>query len=478
MLLEGAGRPASLAPPRSRRRSGSASFRRGVLEDSDSTPPRPYSGAARAGGRGAIPRPWRAGRLALLVAAVLPRGVQAISKPISETTNVLWVWIAANIGLDPASTITIDLYNDRPANDTYVMVLTYEQRSVWQSLRSDPGDTGPTFDGYLVSYWRGVLTDQLHARLPVRASGKDRYNIGILNPHRSPLQLRGEVSLIGPNGEELPLQSQSLPGVLLATATLFLGTIAACAVLVAITRRRTPIHAVMGSTVALKGVVLLLWWFDCWQMARTGLDSAVSSIGWQLLDKVQTIMELMMFLLIALGWKIIRGSLQVTEVRFAVGLSIISFYLGVFEVACTTQSTCSGYQLSRYILHSLCYLVVIVAMNFNLQMLYAQLVDAPASLESSKLYRKYQAYRVFRWIFLAFIIAPTVELFLKVSVIPWDATWLFVLIQQLRTWAIYVCVLGAFRPEPPPLRVFELTRDAGSDDEAGLNAPGAAGVAE
>merc|ERR1712083_1047638 len=100
-------------------------------------------------------------------------------------------------------------------------------------------------------------------------------------------------------------------------------------------------------------------------------------------------------------------------VRFAVGISLISFYLGIFEVACTTQSTCSGYQLSRYILHSLCYLVVIVAMNFNLQLVYAQIADAPASVEAGKQYRKHHAYKAFRWTFLAFIVAPTVELFLK-----------------------------------------------------------------
>merc|ERR1712100_805779 len=122
-----------------------------------------------------------------------------------------------------------------------------------------------------------------------------------------------------------------------------------------------------------------------------------------------------MFLLISLGWKFLRSSLNVTEVRFAVGISVISFYLGVFEVTCTTSSAWRGYHLSRYILHSLCCLVVIVAMNFNLQMIHSQLLDAPASMDAGKTYTKLRAYRAFRWVFLAFIVAPTIELFLKVS---------------------------------------------------------------
>merc|ERR1719359_2319861 len=128
-------------------------------------------------------------------------------------------------------------------------------------------------------------------------------------------------------------------------------------------------------------------------VSRTGKHTLLSSYCWQLLDKVQTILELMMFLLISLGWKFLRSTLNVTEVRFAVGICVISFYLGVFEVACKTNSTCSGYQLSRYILHSLCYLVVIVAMNFNLNMISTQLSESPASPESGKLYRKHHAYK-------------------------------------------------------------------------------------
>merc|ERR1719387_2473037 len=154
-------------------------------------------------------------------------------------------------------------------------------------------------------------------------------------------------------------------------------------------------HLLMALVLFFKSAVLFFQWCDRMIVVHSGKETMVSSIGYQLLDKVQTILELMMFLLISLGWKFLRNSLNITEVRFALGISVISFYLGVFEVACTTLSTCSGYKLSRYILHSLCYLVVIVAMNYNLQMVQAQIADAPVSMEAGKLYWKHRAYRIF-----------------------------------------------------------------------------------
>merc|ERR1719359_2575246 len=160
-------------------------------------------------------------------------------------------------------------------------------------------------------------------------------------------------------------------------------------------------------------------------VSRTGKHTLLSSYCWQLLDKVQTILELMMFLLISLGWKFLRNTLNLTEVRFAVGISVISFYLGVFEIICKTPSTCSGYKLSRYILHSLCYLVIIVAMNFNLQVIYSQIAD-----------------------------------------FDWDSVWAYKLLLEMVCWVIYASVMYAFRPSLDSIRVFELTiREAIADDE-------------
>jgi len=288
-----------------------------------------------------------------------------------------------------------------------------------------------------------------------------------MNPMRQKLELQGTVSLVNPGDEELPLEGVEVPKVLIWTSGLFATTCALfCVLLMSWWRQsRSAIHGLMILVLLVKSVVLFLHWCDMMLVSRNGRHSAISVISWQLLDKVQTILELMMFLLVSLGWKFLRPSLNAAEVRFAVGISVISFYMGIFEAVCKTKATCGGYKLSRYILHSLCYLVVIVAMNFNLQMVQAQISDAPATQEAGKLYQKLRAYQHFRWIFLVFIIAPTVELFVKVSMMPWYArVWASFLLEHLRTWTIYVFMIAAFRPEPLPLRVFELTVRDGSDD--------------
>lgn len=415
---------------------------------------------------------------------------------VSFETHGQWTFLAheeglMGNGLAPNATIAIDLVNEQPADDTYVMVITQTQYVLWrpwwqaqvqeQAQRELYGTHVQNHpNSYLVSHWRGVLYDRLQASFQIDARTKDRYLVLIMNTRRALLKLSGSVSLLNPGGEQLVLQWRKVPEVLLWTSALFFGSCLLFAGLLATATRRgrNAMHVVIASVLLLKGIVLLLKWNNRMQVSRLGYDTVLGQLSWQLLEKVQTIMELMMFLLIALGWKLLRGSLNITEMRFAGGISVISFYLGVFEVACTTQSTCSGYTLSRYILHALCYLVVIVAMNFNLQMIAAQISDSTASVDSGKLYRKHHAYQVFRWVFLAFIIAPTVELFLKVTVVPWDAMWLYWLVVELRTWMIYTCVVVTFRPEPPAPRVFELTQTGSDDEDVAEGLPAPAGMAE
>lgn len=64
------------------------------------------------------------------------------------------------------------------------------------------------------------------------------------------------------------------------------------------------------------------------------------------------------------------------ETRALAGISVLSFYLGIFEVSMGAFQVSNGrfshpslIQAIRYIVHSLAYLVVIVAINFNVALL-------------------------------------------------------------------------------------------------------------
>lgn len=398
-------------------------------------------------------------------------GAQAEQVQVNfQMSNNIASWLVSDYGLEVGGSITMELTNSQPANDTYVLILTRGQLLEWRDaddnlvILTPLNDKAPRpLNSFLVSAWRSNLRDHLQGtfRAEEATGGRNRYNVVIMSATKSPLHIRGKLTLENPNGQQLSIQDVYVPKTLVVAANIYLMT-AVFTALGLITRPRSgrnALHCLALTVIFLRGVSLLLRWLDYRIIATTGVESSAVDITWKLLSKVQNILELMAFLLISLGWKVLRSSLDVSEIRFAVAVSIISFYLGVFQVACTTQATCSGYQLSRYILHSLCFLVVIVAMNFNLQKLASAISEAPATVESGKLYRKLSAYYIFRWVFLGFIIAPTVELFLKVTVVPWDAQWLYIAIQELRTWVIYALLIYAFRMTPASPRVFELTRE-------------------
>merc|ERR1712194_226347 len=279
--------------------------------------------------------------------------------------------------------------------------------------------------------------------------------------------LEGTLHIANPD-TELLLQEVFVPYVLITMACVFFVTALAysCDIFLSGRRLWTEMHALIGATILLKAVVLLLWYIDCLQVAKTGVNNIVGQVMWQVLDKAQDILELLLLLFSSLGWKFLRPHLNPAEKRFAGGIVMVSSYLGLLEIVCTSQASCNSHMLSRYILHSLVYLVIIVAMNFNLQLIGAQIHEAPATIEAGKLYMKFKAYRSFRWTVLAFVIAPTLEMLLKLTVLPWDAAWLYILLQQLRTLVIYALLIVAFfrLPHPSPLRVFELATDGAHSD--------------
>ncbi|EEQ97906.1 dual specificity protein phosphatase, putative [Perkinsus marinus ATCC 50983] len=236
-------------------------------------------------------------------------------------------------------------------------------------------------------------------------------------------------------------------------------------------RYYTLLHVFHLSVLLWMSLYFSLWYRSLKEQDVTGNPNTLTA-RWlpQLSQKIYDILELMMYLLTALGWQTSRPRLNRTEVRFAGVISTVSMYLGFFEITCTSEQVCAGYRLSRLILHSLAYLCIIVAVNFHLAVINNQIREAGISLDTGRMYQRFYAYSAFRVAFLLFIIQPTVMLFIQMSVFSWYEEWAVTLIYWLIKWLLLLAVAWSFKPRPKNLKLFNIAvadqrREFEEDDE-------------
>mmetsp|Transcript_53787 Transcript_53787/g.99426 ORF Transcript_53787/g.99426 Transcript_53787/m.99426 type:complete len:455 (-) Transcript_53787:50-1414(-) len=389
-----------------------------------------------------------------------------------------WSVLRTDIGLAPGAEVAIEIQTKLHRNDTYAFLLSDEQYYALRTARTMEQKLKALIPfRYHASIWRAELNRDVKAAFQVTAPKADRYTICTYAAQKAPVnsrdRLRGKLTFVNPGGQHLMVQDAKVPLVLLFFAILCT-TCSSMYCLLLMTlwhRRRSRLHSVMLFVMTMRGVALLARWHSLQQVVRYGWSTQpLGTLSWDFLDKVQEVSQLVLFMLVALGWQYLRAALNFTEVRFVAGTSIISLYLGTFEVYAAVENPLAKkwYEIGRQCLHFLCYLVVVVAMNYNLQMLVAQIADWPARMEVGKLYRKLNAYIVFRLAFLAFLAGEVVENVVGL-LIPWEqATCTVKLLHELRLFVIYISLMVAFRPSSASLRVFDMTvQPEGGDEEDG-----------
>jgi len=384
---------------------------------------------------------------------------------------------AESFGIAAGGVMTVELELHQPTdiNNTFFMILTSEQLSRFRSSTPHvlPSFTSPearVVNTNFMAYWRQPLMSKISMTKTVE--WLDRYTLIIVNGDEQDLRFTGKIRLVNPGKDDeqhlsfdqIPMMPVLLTMIwvyLISTALLFLLLVTGWR------RRKTAIHWIMLATLLSKSLYLVFYWQNFVLFSSKGSLERFQRKIPRIVGKMQDIISLMMYLLVALGWKILRSNLSMTEVRFSAGICVISFYLGLFQVTCQGP-TCSGYELSRYILHALAYLCIIVAINFNIAMLNGSITESAVSLSTAELYQKFDAYRLYRWVFVIYIMKPTFLLFFKLSVLDangWD-DWLYLLMQNLVEFGIYATIIWAYRPFEP-MRVFKdlLTTESSEGDE-------------
>lgn len=404
----------------------------------------------------------------MIVASVFLTPAGALHTKV-EAPALPWFWtpLLPKVGLAPNATISIKLRTSQPAPNAFV--LFFSEKQFLAALHVFPPHR-PHSSTYLPCSWRSSLAEPVQAWHQVEATGPERYWLGIVQNVPGAVQgLSGEVSFVNPGGEELYVQQHAVPTVILAVAWLFFMSATALFALTVIRRRgRSRLHVLMLFTLLAKCFVLILVRQDFKQVSQTGIQAPLREVVWQLLRQVQSIMEVVVFYVIGLGWKVTRPQLRTSEWAFAGTISILSFFLGAFEVACSAFAACTGssYMLTQFTLHSLCYLVVIVATNFNIFTLQRQISEALATPVTGTLYTKYRAYCWFRGFFLFFVVIPSVTNFLALHVLSWHEFWVVVFVREASLWLVHTSILVLFRPGKQQFKVFELAVVESSDSES------------
>jgi len=413
---------------------------------------------------------WLARRWLLLAAFLLPPGAGAIYVPVNnESAPWFWVRVMDGVGLAPNATITVQLSAAVPAPNAFVVLLSESQLLAIAPylLRKGPPYLSSS---YLPCAWRASLAGTVNATFRLEAGAMSRYYFGVMQASFGAARgLFGEVGYVNPGGDQLPVQQWNVPGVILFMALAFLGSGLVLFILCVLRRRgRTRLHAMLLGTILVKCWVLLLIRHDLSTLRRTGRQSVVRQATWQLLRQVQSIMEVMLFYLVGLGYKVVRSHLRQSEQVFAATITLTSLCLGSLEVACSTFVGCSNqsYLLTQFTLHSICFLVIIIAVNFNIFTLQRQISEALATPETGALYAKHRAYCWFRGFFLYYVVIPSVTNFFALHVVSWTELWVIVLVREGSLWVIYTGVFWLFRPGPKHLRVFELAVMESSESDS------------
>lgn len=169
-----------------------------------------------------------------------------------------------------------------------------------------------------------------------------------------------------------------------------------------------------------------------------------------LLEKGFDIMEVLLYLVTAVGWKTVRSNFYPNEIQFMVTGSALSFLLGLFEILSGDDNVVAGnFTSARMIVHMFGYLAAIVGFNYHLSFGGALLQESSiASRETAKTYFQVNKFWWLRAIFLLFIVQPTIAVVIRTDILGWEDDWLFIAFFWATKIFLLVAVAFVFRPRP------------------------------
>lgn len=369
--------------------------------------------------------------------------------------------LLADVGFTPGVELTVNISSDRPG--AVFLLLSATQLHDW--LHSPPrANLDGNLSSYFASQWRQPLSSHLSTRIDLDLPKVDFFYAGIFDPTFDggmPKVYQIELDFVNAHGQHLPSQWAKLPLVWGISSVAFSFFVQGAVILTSTSwyRASTPMHGLLSFCAALKAVELVV---------RADLFRVLSMTGdappwkfqvWRLLHYVTDTFELLVMVLIALGWKVLRSRLSEVEMRCV----RLLFFTGMLMAMAEAQVTGpfrpeSGLRSIFAISQMVIYLSVILTVNQNLQILAIGLHESHFSPTTILMYRKQQAYFRFRIAFYLMLLRPSILAWLRLTVIEESTEWLLLGIGEALLLMVYILLLIGLKPTADKSGLMKLWR--------------------
>mmetsp|Transcript_28740 Transcript_28740/g.52364 ORF Transcript_28740/g.52364 Transcript_28740/m.52364 type:complete len:432 (+) Transcript_28740:80-1375(+) len=371
-------------------------------------------------------------------------------------------------GLAPGATVATDLRTKEPAPDAAVVLVSAEQRA--ESLFIGQRLSG----SFIPCTWRASLVSSMMTMtLDLKIDEPDEFSMFLIQgPNSTIHNFRASITVVNPDGENLPLQLIHWPTVTLLVA--WCNAVSVICLLLAVFtswKSRSKLHALMALTGCIKAVSLYYKYERLHRMSVTGQEDIWEEFYVKLLDEAALDFRLCLLYVIGLGWKVIRPYVRPSELMWALTLTLLSIVLQAMGLSCELFFACDHrlidvWQIVRWSLHSLCYLVVVCAIHVNIFILQRQIMEALATTESGDLYKKHTVYCWFKWVFYLYIIEEPLTAAFAEHLAWYEKIWVMELFREMLDWFVLTSIMVLFCPAGlQPLRIFELAVVESSDSE-------------
>lgn len=379
-------------------------------------------------------------------------------------------YVSPPIGLGPGggrlkATITLQSTRD-PFGINLVSVLSRPQLLKWQDAESPPNAIFDTSSR--ISTFSALFGKNFDFDLELTNEAPEQYVVTVVFPQSHP----DDNDLLVPSGYMLLDWEQADAGSYLQfqyrelskALSVSLNLLSAFVVLYV-----TWIYKFFKLSSRLHLIYVLVLLFTCgflfaWvnsldiEMATGDRTSLQSKWIPSLMEKGFDMLEVVVYLITALGWQTMRGSFTRNEIQMIVVGGFLSLVLGVFEVACgDDQTECGGYTSARMVIHMFGFLTAIVGFNYHITYLAMHIRESTiASTETGKMYNKLFQFSAFRFIFLLYIIQPTVAVVIRADVIDWFDDWIFLTFFWVTKIALICGTAVVFRPKSSKMQLVDL----------------------